>query len=178
MSFTKQQLAAIAPTLKEPKLSIYTTAINDTMDFYGIDEPSQQCMFIAQVMHESGACFYVRELASGSAYEGRKDLGNTQPGDGVRYKGRGLIQITGRNNYKQLSEVFGVDFIAHPELLEQPEWATKSAGWFWSSRKLNDIALADTDTAFLTVTKRINGGTNGLEDRRNYWTRAKKSLGL
>jgi putative chitinase len=178
MSLTKEQFSAIAPTIKEPKLSTYTMYINETLKVYGINTPSQVAMFIAQIMHESGACIYTKELASGEAYEGRKDLGNVQKGDGVRFKGRGLIQITGRANYAELSKAFGVDFINKPELLETPEWATKSAGWFWNSRKLNSIAVDNTEDAFKLVTKRINGGYNGLEDRKNYWARAKKVLGV
>lgn len=178
MSLTKEQLKAIAPTIKEPQLSIYAKELGDTMEEYAIKTPSQKCMFLAQVMHESGACRYVKELAKGDAYEGRKDLGNTKPGDGVKFKGRGLIQITGRANYTKLSEAFGVDFVAKPELLEQPEWAAKSAGWFWNSRRLSDTAATNSEEAFKIVTKRINGGYNGLEDRKSYWSKAKKVLGL
>lgn len=178
MSTTKSQLSAIAPTIKEPNLSIYTEALNATMEEYAISSPSQQCMFLAQVMHESGACRYVKELASGAAYEGRKDLGNTQPGDGVKFKGRGLIQITGRANYTKLGEAFDLDLISHPELLETPALAAKSAGWFWNSRRLNDTSATNSEAAFLIVTKRINGGTNGLEDRTAYWNRAKKVFGI
>lgn len=176
--FTKYQLSCIVPTLKEPKLSTYYQYLVDTMDTYKINTASQKAMFLAQIMYESAGCYYTKELASGSAYEGRKDLGNTHPGDGVRYKGRGLVQITGRSNYEQVSKAFCIDFINKPELLESPEWATKSAGWFWNSRNLSDIAKDNTDAAFLAVTKRINGGTNGLEDRKNYWARAKKALSI
>lgn len=178
MPITKEQLRVIAPTIKEPNLSIYTTEFNDTMDKYQITGLSEMCMFLAQTLHESGACRYVKELADGKAYEGRKDLGNINPGDGVRYKGRGLIQITGLTNYQQISKDFGVDFVKSPELLEQPHWATRSAGWFWNSRKLNSIAKDNTEAAFLAVTKKINGGTNGLEDRKNYWNNAKKVFGI
>lgn len=178
MSITKSQLSLIAPTIREPNLSIYTDALNATMETYDISTPSQQCMFLAQVMHESGACRYVKELASGAAYEGRKDLGNIYKGDGFKFKGRGLIQITGRANYTKLGEAFGLDLITHPETLEKPEWAARSAGWFWGSRRLNDTAITNTDAAFLIVTKRINGGTNGLDDRVAYWKRAKKVFGI
>jgi len=178
MTITSSQLSKIAPNLKEPKLSVFTDAINNAMDEYGISSDIEQAGFIAQVMHESGECRYVKELASGSAYEGRKDLGNTSPGDGIKYKGRGLIQITGKANYKQLSDEFGVDFVSNPELLESPEWAAKSAAWFWNSRKLSAIMDANTDDAFKLVTKRINGGYNGLDDRIKYWNRAKIQLGV
>jgi putative chitinase len=178
MPITKEQLKSIAPTIKEPTLSTYTAELNATMKEYEIDTPVEICMFLAQVLHESGACRYVKELADGKAYEGRKDLGNVKPGDGVKYKGRGLIQITGRANYNTLGIAFGIDFVNAPELLESPRWATLSAGWFWNSRKLNEIAKLGTEDAFLKVTKKINGGTNGLEDRKNYWTKAKKVFGI
>jgi putative chitinase len=136
---------------------------------FGIDTVERETMFLAQVAHESGAFNYVREIASGQAYEGRKDLGNTEPGDGVRYKGRGLIQVTGKANYKSCGDALGIDLIAQPELLETPEYAARSAGWFWDSRKLN--AIADKGD-FLLLTKRINGGTNGYADRQAYLQRA------
>lgn len=124
--------------------------------------------FLAQIGHESGSLVYVKELGGPSyfsKYDGRKDLGNTQPGDGARFAGRGLIQVTGRANYLKASQaLFGDNrLLSTPELLEQPEWAAKSAVWYWSTRNLNDLADADR---FTDLTKAINGGTNGLEDRR------------
>lgn len=124
--------------------------------------------FLAQIGHESGSLVYSKELGGPSyfaKYEGRKDLGNTQQGDGVRFCGRGLIQVTGRANYGRASQaLFGDDrLLKNPELLEQPEWAAKSAVWYWSTRNLN--ALADQDR-FTDITRAINGGTNGLEDRK------------
>lgn len=124
--------------------------------------------FLAQIGHESGSLVYSKELGGPSyfaKYDGRKDLGNTQQGDGARFCGRGLIQITGRANYGRASQaLFGDDrLLKNPELLEQPEWAAKSAVWYWSTRNLN--ALADQDR-FTDITRAINGGTNGLEDRK------------
>lgn len=124
--------------------------------------------FLAQIGHESGSLVYSKELGGPSyfaKYDGRKDLGNTQQGDGARFCGRGLIQITGRANYGRASQaLFGDDrLLKNPELLEQPEWAAKSAAWYWSTRNLN--ALADQDR-FTDITRAINGGTNGLEDRK------------
>jgi len=133
---------------------------------YGIDTTRRAAAFLAQIAHESGSLKYVEEIASGEAYEGRADLGNTQLGDGKRFKGRGLIQITGRATYKELSAELGYDFIAHPEDLEKPGPAAYSAAWFWDSRHLN--RLADID-AFDKITRRINGGLNGIEDRRKHW---------
>lgn len=176
MSITISQLGKIAPTLKEPKLTLWCTSLNNAMQMFKISTSQQQAAFIAQVMHESGECRYTKEIASGAAYEGRKDLGNTSPGDGVRYKGRGLIQITGKFNYKKISDACGVDFIANPELLETTDWASVSAAWFWSVNNLNELADLNTDDAFVKITKRINGGINGLDDRRKYWAIAKEQL--
>jgi hypothetical protein len=113
---------------------------------------------------------YNKEIASGKAYEGRKDLGNIKVGDGVLFKGRSFIQITGRSNYKLISEALGVDFISNPVLLESDQYAFLGAGWFWNTKKLNKYADVDD---FLTITKRINGGTNGLEDRKNWLMKCK-----
>jgi len=141
------------------------------MKKYAINTKLRHNHFIAQLAHESGEFRYMEELASGAAYEGRKDLGNTQAGDGVRFKGRGLIQITGRANYTAVGKALGVDFLSSPELLETPQYAVISACWFWNSRNLN--VLADKDD-FLGITKKVNGGTNGLSDRKMYLDRAEK----
>lgn len=146
------------------------------MDEYDISTPARQSAFLAQIAHESGSLRYVREIATGIAYEGRRDLGNTQKGDGVKYRGRGLIQITGRANYKACSEaLFGDDrLLDTPVLLETPVNACRSAAWFWTDyKKLN--ALADAGK-FVTLTRRINGGVNGLEDREAFYARAKEVL--
>lgn len=124
--------------------------------------------FLAQVGHESGSLVYTKELGGPSyfaKYEGRKDLGNTQPGDGAKFCGRGLIQITGRANYRICSlAMFGDErLLATPELLEKPDYAVRSAVWFWTTTGLNVMAEAGRIT---DITKRINGGTNGLEDRK------------
>jgi putative chitinase len=137
---------------------------------------ARKSAFIAQIAHESGQFNYVTEIASGSAYEGRKDLGNTIVGDGVKFKGRGLIQITGRANYGLCSTALtgsSHTFIDNPELLATPLYACLSAGWYWNSRGLNTLAdMGD----FMGITKRINGGTNGLASRLEFWERAKKSI--
>lgn len=152
---------------------IFLPYLNKYMERYGIDNRMRACHFLAQIAHESGELRYTKELASGEAYEGRKDLGNVKPGDGVRYKGRGLIQITGRTNYKQISAATGIDFYSHPEWMELPQWATMSSCWWWDNRGLNTLADRDELT---NITKRINGGTNGLQDRLKYLARAKKVI--
>ncbi len=174
--------ASLSSTVNATK---FMDAINATCEKFDISTPIRQLCFLAQVGHESGGLFFTEELASGAAYEGRKNLGNTQKGDGIKFKGRGLIQITGRANYTALGPVLGVDLIKNPTLLggknvnvctpEQIKNAAISAGWFWNSRKLNDIAdkidikkpieSGSNLENFTLMTKKINGGTNGLNDR-------------
>lgn len=120
--------------------------------------------FIAQLAHESGNFRYMEEIASGAAYEGRKDLGNTQAGDGKRYKGRGPIQLTGRANYRRYGQQLGIDFENNPEIVAIPSVGLLVACKFWADNNLN--ALADQDDV-TTITRRINGGLNGFEDRKN-----------
>lgn len=172
MEITKEQLLAIMPYAKE-RAEVFLPYLNKYMSRFGIDNRMRACHFLAQIAHESGELRYTRELASGKEYEGRRDLGNVKAGDGVRYKGRGLIQITGRTNYEQISKATGMDFAGHPDWLELPQWATMSACWWWKSRGLNALADKDELTA---ITKRINGGTNGLQDRLKYLGRAKKVI--
>ncbi len=124
--------------------------------------------FLAQIGHESGSLVYTKELGGASyfaRYEGREDLGNTQPGDGAKFCGRGLIQVTGRANYRRCSvALFGDErLLATPELLEKPEHAVRSAVWYWNKHNLSGLAEADR---FTDLTRAINGGTNGLQDRK------------
>ena len=149
--------------------------INKYAEQYGVDTTLRMAHFLAQIAHESGQLQYKAELASGMKYEGRKDLGNICKGDGPKYKGRGLIQITGRHNYSLISKDLGVNFVDYPQWLEQDEWAVVSAFWFWKRNNLN--AFADKDDV-VTATKRINGGTNGLQERKEYLARAKKVFKL
>src|SRR5690349_21071754 len=151
---TLEELKKIVPYAGN-RATTYLEPLNQAMQEFQIDTPLRQAAFIAQVAHESGSLRYVKEIASGEAYEGRKDLGNTHEGDGVRFKGRGLIQTTGRSNYLACGLALGVDLVDAPELLESPEMACRSAGWFWESRGLN--ALADKED-FKLITKKINGG--------------------
>ena len=143
----------------------------------GIDTPLRLCHFMAQLAHESAHFQVTREFASGKAYEGRKDLGNKQPGDGVRYRGRGLIQTTGRANYRQATTAIrklnpnAPDFEANPVELENFPWALLAGITYWQSRNINPPADRDD---VVRVTKLINGGTNGLDDRIQYLNKAKK----
>ena len=173
---TLSQLSKIARTASEARLSCFLQPLNDAMAEFSIDNPLRSAAFLAQVCHESGGFYYVRELASGKAYEGRADLGNTWPGDGPRYKGRGLLQITGRENYELCGEGLDLDLINNPDLLEDHPYSSRSAAWFWSEFK-NLNPLADQGD-FNRITKRINGGYNGLTERVMYYDRAKHVLGL
>lgn len=174
MEITAKQLTYIMP-LAAAKAATYVPIINKWSQTFDITTPRRMAHFLAQIAHESAELRYTKELASGRQYEGRKDLGNIQKGDGVRYKGRGLIQITGRANYKKYADFCGFDVVADPELLELPLGATKSAMWYWQTHGLNQLADRDDD---LAITKRINGGTNGLADRRKYLERAKRVFNI
>lgn len=170
---TAEQLKKIVPTASQANIAKFIGPLNDTMAKYSINTPLRMAAFIAQVAHESGSFMYVKELASGSAYEGRKDLGNVHTGDGVKFKGRGLIQITGYTNYSSVAKAFGIDCLNKPELLEQPAMAAMTAGWFWNQRQLN--ILADVQN-FELITKKINGGLNGYADRCKFYSTAKQVL--
>jgi putative chitinase len=176
MPVTAQQLLQILPNAGT-KAGVFAPALNTAMGRYQIVGVQRVAAFIAQIGHESGHLRYVRELWGPTPaqvrYEGREDLGNTQKGDGFKFRGRGLIQITGRANYAGCGEALGLDLINHPELLELPEWASKSAAWFWSTRGLNGLADAG---AFDKITRRINGGQNGAEERRALYERALEVL--
>lgn len=172
---TRDEVLYIMP-LAQKRVDKYLPYINQYAPKYGVTTTKRMAHFLAQIAQESGQLRYVRELASGEAYDTgskAKALGNTpeKDGDGQRYKGRGLIQITGRSNYNAVSKALGVDFVAHPEKLEEPEWAVASALWYWQSHGLNEPADKDD---ILAVTRRINGGTNGLDDRLRYLGRAKQ----
>jgi putative chitinase len=161
------------------RADLFAGPLANAMIEFGIIPPPEQAMFLAQLAHESGSLRYVREIASGAAYEGRADLGNTQPGDGRRYRGRGLIQITGRENYARCSDALYDDWrvlIDAPETLEKLVPACRSAAWFWWDRKLDQ--LVGKPDELRRITRRINGGYNGLADRRRHWERAKRALGV
>ena len=165
-------LLKIMPHAKS-RVQDFLEPLNAAMREFHINTPVRQAAFLAQIAHESGELRYVKELASGAAYEGRVSLGNTQPGDGMKFKGRGLIQITGRNNYFECGKALGVDLITNPELLETPDLACRSAAWFWASRGLNDLAdKGDINR----ICRRINGGLNGLSDRMAYYIKSCKAL--
>ena len=171
---TLDTLQAICPATRNGRLAVFVDPLNAAMSEYSIDwTPVREAAFLAQIAHESGSFNYVRELASGEAYEGRADLGNMAEGDGVRFKGRGLIQITGRANYIACGDALGVDLVDEPSLLERPDLAARSAAWFWDSRGLN--GLADQGD-FRGITKRINGGYTHYAERVKLWELAQEAL--
>ncbi len=176
MPITQQQLLQILPNARS-QAGVFVSVLNVAMLRYQIIGPKRMAAFIAQIGHESGQLQYVREIWGPTAaqlrYESRAGLGNTVAGDGSRYRGRGLIQITGRANYAACGEALGIDLINHPELLEQPQYACLSAAWFWATKGLNTLADAGE---FNTITRRINGGLNGLADRLNLWAKAREVL--
>lgn len=171
---TEQQLRAMFPHAGA-RLDAHLPFINPALEKAPITTPERIAAFMAQLAHESGEYRYMEEIADGSAYEGRADLGNTQPGDGRKFKGHGPIQITGRANHKACGEALGLDLIGDPTLITKPEYGTASACWFWNSRCLSP--LADVGD-FREITRRINGGFNGWEDRVKYWQRNRQILGL
>jgi len=155
------------------RIQLYLSHLDKTCDEFQINTPLRLAHFLAQIGHESGQLRYVLELASGEAYEARLDLGNTSPGDGVRYKGRGLLQITGKHNYILAGLHLDLPLLEIPTLLEEPVNAARVSGWFWYNKNLNKIADSDD---LLKITKKINGGTNGLKDREMLLNRAKEVL--
>ena len=171
---TVEQLMQIAPNASKERLHELTPSINQTLEKYQINTPLRIAHFIAQVAHESDRFNAMEEYATGEAYEGREDLGNTEPGDGKRFKGRGLMQLTGRSNYKQFSKAMNQDFIADPSMVAKLPYAVLVAGWFWHVEKdLNP--LADQNNV-REITRLINGGYNGLDEREDYLRAAKSVL--
>ena len=151
--------------------------MNEAMRAAGITTPLRAAMWCAQIGHESVGLRYMEEIASGQAYEGRADLGNTQPGDGRRYKGSGPIQLTGRANFRaftrwaQAQGHTTIDFEASPELVRaDPRWGFLAASWYWTVARPQLNALADAGD-LVGATRAINGGTNGLDDRRARYQR-------
>ncbi len=175
---TAAQLRVIMPTITEQTALAWGWPLNDAMQTFEIDVTlRREAAFLAQVAHESGELRYVREIANGSAYEYRTDLGNVHLGDGRKFRGRGLIQVTGRRNYEACSlALFGdTRLLDEPELLEDFNNAAASAGWYWRARGLN--AIADSGD-FEKCTRVINGGLNGYDERCRYLVRAKRALGM
>lgn len=191
MILTEDQLKAIVPAIHQDDVDKYLPWLQTELPVYHIDTPQRIGGFLAQIALESDNFRAVKEYASGQEYEGRRDLGNTTPGDGVKFKGRGLIQITGKGNYSWCSEGLFKDnrLLINPGMLEQPQFAVESACWYWTTAKpLNAICDHPEDwvhiwdhngktyTKIMWMTLLVNGGENGLAERTANYERARKSL--
>lgn len=158
---------------QEAIISAVGAVLASTLEPYKIDTRLRIAHFLGQTCHESAGFRTTEEFASGARYEGRADLGNNQPGDGPRYKGRGLLQLTGRANYRALGAILGVDLEGDPELAAEPVLSLRIACEYWKKRSIN--AACDRDD-IVEVTRLVNGGTNGLDDRRLCTTKAKTAI--
>jgi len=187
---TLEQLAAITGRNADRKSDViivepFLSPLNHYLHVYEINAPPRMAAFLAQIAHESGSFRYTREIWGPTPQQAKYEppsplarrLGNTETGDGHRFLGRGLIQITGRYNYGQVSVALGQDFVANPALLEDPLWAVASACWFWATRGLNPMADLATEDSFRRITRRINGGLNGWPDRLECWRQIQVILG-
>ncbi len=200
---TPAQLQAIIRTLPLPRAIELCGPLNQAMQEFSINTPMRISIFLAQIAHESGglstfvenlnyhtagllktfpkyftvatAPQYARnpQKIASKTYANRMGNGDEASGDGWRYRGRGVIQLTGKNNYQACGSALKLDLIKNPELLEEPLNAFRSACWFWTSRNLNTLADAGD---FISITRKINGGINGLQERQNYWVAAKRVL--
>ncbi|MEJ7616424.1 MAG: peptidoglycan-binding protein [Pyrinomonadaceae bacterium] len=176
-------LKQIMPRLPQAKLASYLPFLKQAMEEFSINSPLRAAAFLAQVAHESGEFKFMEEIWGPTDAQRRyepvsklaRGLGNTEPGDGKRFKGRGPIQVTGRSNYRMYGQLLGVDLISDPNVAATPEVAFRIAGLYWHRNGLNELA----DQQMLrTITKRINGGFNGLAERLKYYEQAKRIYGL
>ncbi len=194
MMLDRQQALYIMPTVA-PRIDSWLVPLNDTMSRYELNTPLRAAAWIAQLAHETGQLRWHRELWGPTPQQQRYErdfqkpwvandarnslafmLGNTEAGDGKRFMGRGLFQLTGRTNYRKYSQYMGIDFEADPGEIEEPQYGADSAGWYWAVFK-NLSPYADVQD-FQTITRRINGGLNGFSDRLNYYHRAKTAFGV
>ena len=185
MDITKHQLLRAVPDLHLPRVDEFVASFNQWAIPFGLDNKKRIVHYLAQVFHESGKLLYVEEIASGKAYEGRKDLGNTQPGDGMLFKGRGFIQLTGRSNYTLFNncDLVDKDVIETPELVSEFPYNQMASMWFWRRNGLNELADKDDggrmgEDICKQITKKVNGGYNHLAQRQFYYRRFKKEFGL
>lgn len=183
---TGQQLQSIMPSTPAARREALLPFLQAAMTEFAIETPARVAAFVAQLAHESGQFRFMEEIWGPTPAQGRYEpastlaatLGNTETGDGKRYKGRGPIQITGRANYKRFGDLLGIDLVSDPTRAARPELAFRIAGLFWSKKGLSELADRATDDAFREITRRINGGFNGLEDRRKLYAAACTVLGV
>src|SRR5687767_11180043 len=183
---TPEQLLSIMPGITVARRDAVLPFLQAAMTEFAIDTPARAAAFLAQLAHESGQFRFMEEIWGPTPAQRRYEpvstlaanLGNTEPGDGKRFKGRGPIQITGRANYRRFGDLLGTDLVSDPAQAALPELAFRIAGLFWSKKGLNELADRATDEAFREITRRINGGFNGLEDRRKFYEAACAVLGV
>src|SRR5262245_51146628 len=183
---TAEQLQSIMPRLPAAKNSQLLPALTAAMTEFAIESPARSAAFLAQIAHESGQFRFMEEIWGPTDAQRRyepvtrlsQNLGNTEAGDGKRFKGRGPIQLTGRANYKRFGDLLNVDLVAEPPRAATPNVAFRVAGLYWSKRGLNELADLATEDAFTEITRRINGGTNGLADRQAFYAVARNVLGV
>jgi len=184
--FTAEQLQSIMPRLPSGRCSDFLPFLNAAMTEFAIATPARAAAFLAQLAHESGQLRFMEEVWGPTDAQRRYEpvttlsqaLGNTETGDGKLFKGRGPIQLTGRTNYQRFGGLLNIDLVADPPRASNPDVAFRVAGLFWSKKGLNELADLATDDAFTEITKRINGGTNGLTDRQAFYAVARKVLGV
>jgi putative chitinase len=183
---TTAQLKSIMPRLSDKRNAELLPFLTAAMTEFAIDTPARAAAFLAQLAHESGQFRFMEEIWGPTDAQRRYEpvttlsgaLGNTDPGDGKRFKGRGPIQLTGRANYQRFGSLLGTDLLADPARAANPDVAFRVAGLFWSKKGLNELADVATADAFRTITRRINGGTNGLADRQAFYAVARTVLGV
>ena len=182
MDITQKQLLDAVPGLYKARLDEFVASFNMFHAYFGLNTRDRIIHYLAQVFHESGSLRYVEELASGAQYEGRKDLGNTQKGDGKRFKGRGFIQLTGRKNYQDFyNDGWCSDnIIAYPDLVTRYPLNQMVSLWFWDRNNLNDLADLDNgangEDIVKKITRKVNGGYNGLDERVKFYQKFKKII--
>jgi putative chitinase len=183
---TSDELHSIMPGLPAAKSAAFLPPLDAAMTEFAIDAPARAAAFLAQLAHESGQLRFMEEIWGPTAQQLRYEpasslatsLGNTQTGDGKRFKGRGPIQITGRANYQRFGNLLGVDLVTTPEQAALPDLAFRIAGLYWSKKGLNELADQATDEAFREITRRINGAFNGLAARQQFYATARAALGV
>jgi putative chitinase len=183
---TAEQLQSIMPRLRPERNAEFLPFLTAAMTEFAIDPPARAAAFLAQLAHESGQFRFMEEIWGPTPAQKRYEpvttlsaaLGNTNVGDGKLFKGRGPIQLTGRANYKRFGDLLTVDLVADPPRAATPDVAFRVAGLFWSRKGLNELADAATADSFREITRRINGGFNGLAERQAFYATAREVLGV
>jgi putative chitinase len=181
-----EQLRAIMPNLSPGRALSVLPFLKASIAEFAVEAPTRTAAFLAQLAHESGQFRFMEEIWGPTAAQTRYEppstlatsLGNTTGGDGKRFKVRGPIQITGRANYRRYGDLLGVDLVSDPGRAALPQVAFRIAGLYWMKNGLNELADRATADAFRLITRRINGGLNGLADRERFYAVARTVLGV